>query len=75
MSEKLLNYSSLSNNLKTAEDGMNRWMEEFQIDSAQDDTPKRIEYLQGEKVKVERVRDEIFSVLSRADSILAPQPK
>jgi hypothetical protein len=63
-------YSDLYTSLKGAEDGMNRWMDEFVIDTAQDDIPTRMKYLAYEQVRVERVRDSIFSALSRADSLL-----
>lgn len=71
-SKKELNRSleELQASLKSAEDGMNVWMQEFQIDSAQDDAQRRLKYLSDEKVKVEKVRDDIFSALERADSLL-----
>jgi hypothetical protein len=63
-------YNAISEHLKQAEDKMNTWMDEFSIDSAQDDTKRRIEYLASEKAKVSKVKDEIFSALSKADSAL-----
>jgi hypothetical protein len=63
-------YSDMSNALKVAEDRMNTWMEEFSIDSATEDVGRRLKYLSGEKLKVDSVRDEILTVLSRADSLL-----
>ncbi len=56
--------------LKEAEEGMDNWMREFSIDSAQDDKQRRISYLQSEKAKVNKVRDEIFEALNKADSLL-----
>ncbi len=56
--------------LKNAEDGMNKWMDEFDLDSAQDNISKRIEYLTSEKLKVNEVKDNIFNSLSKADSLL-----
>ena len=64
-------YNVIREDLKQAEDKMNTWMQEFSIDSAQDDTKRRIEYLESEKSKVSKVKDEIFSALSKADSALA----
>ena len=49
---------------------MNTWMEEFSIDSAQDNIERRIEYLEAERSKVTRVKEEILSVLAKADSAL-----
>ncbi|MBO9571364.1 MAG: hypothetical protein J7497_04030 [Chitinophagaceae bacterium] len=57
--------------LKNAEDGMNKWMEDFEIDSAQDNIEKRLEYLKSEKFKVDEVKDNIFKALNRADSLLS----
>lgn len=66
-------YEKLSTELKEAEDHMNIWMQEFSIDSAQDNIERRLQYLNSEKSKVNKVRDEIFSVLSKADSLLKKQ--
>ncbi len=63
-------YAVLSTELKQASDHMNEWMENFVHDSAQNDPQKRIEYLSSEKEKVTKVKDEIFSVLAKADSAL-----
>lgn len=63
-------YAVLSTELKQASDHMNEWMENFVHDSAQNDPQKRIEYLSSEKVKVTKVKDEIFAVLAKADSAL-----
>ena len=62
------NYEAISAELQQAEDKMNTWMQEFSIDSAQDDTKRRLEYLESEKTKVTKVKEEILSVLSKADS-------
>ena len=56
--------------LKSADAGMNLWMDEFQPDSARGDESRRINYLENEKLKVEKVRDQILNSLQRADSIL-----
>ncbi len=56
--------------LKVAEEGMNKWMAEFEIDSAQDNIARRIEYLTSEKLKVDDVKDKILNVVSKADSLL-----
>jgi len=59
----------LDGQLKQAEDGMNMWMEQFSIDSAQDDNQKRIQYLTSEKEKVTQVKDQVLAAMARADSI------
>jgi predicted nuclease with TOPRIM domain len=63
-------YSELRADLQQAETNMNTWMEKFSIDSAQDDTKRRIAYLESEKSKVSQVKDEILAALSKADSAL-----
>lgn len=63
-------YQEISAELKKAEDGMNNWMQEFSIDSAQENIERRLQYLATEKVKVTRVKEEILSALSKADSAL-----
>lgn len=61
----------LLENLQQADAGMYLWMEEFKRDSAKDNPTLRIQYLESEKVKVEKVRDRILESLRRGDSILA----
>jgi hypothetical protein len=63
-------YISLGTELKNAEDHMNTWMQEFIIDSAENDTKRRLEYLQSEKLKVLKVKEEILEAVGRADSVL-----
>ncbi len=60
----------LQTDLKNAEDGMNKWMDEFDIDSAQDNISKRIDYLKDEKLRVNEVKEKIFNSLDKADSLL-----
>jgi len=61
---------SALNRLKTADYAMNKWMEEFNMDSAKDNTEKRIEYLKSEKIKISKVKDAMISSLRSADSLL-----
>ena len=62
--------------LNYADYAMFKWMEEFKVDSAEEDQKKRLAYLESEKPKVERVRDNILNSLRRADSLLhRPQLK
>lgn len=60
---------SVLNRLKYADYAMNKWMEEFNMDSAKDDAEKRIEYLKSEKIKISKVKDAMISSLSSADSL------
>jgi len=61
---------SLLDRLKYADYAMNRWMEEFNMDSAKDNVQKRIEYLESEKVKIWKVKEAMVSSLQKADSVL-----
>lgn len=60
----------LGADLKRAEDGMNQWMQDFDIDSAQENVERRIDYLKNEKIKVDDVKEKILETLKRADSLL-----
>ena len=65
-------YEETAVKLKRAEDGMNQWMEEFSIDSAQsENNERRMKYLSEEKLKVDSVKEEIFSALRAADSVVS----
>lgn len=59
----------LQKELNYADYGMNTWMEEFKVDSAKDDEEKRIQYLEAEKVKIQKVKESIIGSLERADSL------
>ena len=59
----------LQEDLNYAEYGMNTWMDGFKIDSAKGDNEKRIQYLEGEKEKITKVKDAVLSGLQRADSL------
>jgi hypothetical protein len=60
---------STLNKLRYADYAMNKWMEEFNMDSAKDNEEKRIEYLKSEKIKISRVKDAMLSSLKSADSL------
>jgi phage host-nuclease inhibitor protein Gam len=56
--------------LRSAENGMNQWMESFNIDSAVNESKERLNYLATEKIKVNKVKDAILNSLQKADSAL-----
>jgi hypothetical protein len=60
---------TLQQQLINAEKGMNEWMEGFNLDSASGATAS-ISYLKSELLKVNIVRDNILTSLSKADSLL-----
>ena len=64
----------LVEDLNYADHAMFTWMQEFQVDSAKSDMSKRLAYLESEKVKVQKVRDNILLSLRRADSLYASEP-
>ena len=61
---------ALVRDLGEAKDGMDKWMREFDMDSAVNDTKARIDYLTSEKLKVGKVKESILQTLQRADSLL-----
>jgi hypothetical protein len=61
---------SLVVDLQRAEDAMNKWMDNFNLDSAKNDVEQRIRYLADEKVRVNQVRDAILGSLQSADTLI-----
>jgi hypothetical protein len=60
----------LEKDLSTAENGMNSWMEAYNMDSAKDNKELRIKYLESEKVKVDSVKKLVLGSVLKADSLL-----
>lgn len=56
--------------LSYAENAMEKWMNEFDLDSAKTDLQKRIDYLTDEKMKVGKVKEAVLSSMEKADSVL-----
>ena len=56
--------------LKSAKAGMEKWMDEFNMDSAINNMEQRIEYLSEERLKVAAVKENILSSLQKADSLI-----
>jgi len=61
---------SLSADLSYAEMAMDKWMQEFNMDSAVNNIDQRIQYLANEKLKVGKVKEAILRSLEKADSLL-----
>ena len=61
---------SAFNRLTRADEAMDKWMNEFNMDSSSNDAEARIKYLESEKVKVSAVKDEILNSLQNADSLI-----
>ncbi len=60
---------SLVNDLNYADFAMDKWMTEFNMDSAVNDVQQRIKYLESEKGKVTKVKESVLKGLARADSL------
>jgi len=61
---------SAANDLNNAIAAMDKWMEEFNMDSAVNNMEERIKYLGNEKMKVGKVKESILKSLEKADSLL-----
>ena len=61
---------SALNRLTRADVAMEKWMSEFNMDSASNDAERRIKYLESEKVKISTVKDAIINSLQNADSVI-----
>jgi hypothetical protein len=60
----------LVEDLKTAKSDMDKWMDEYNMDSAVNNIEQRIKYLTEEKLKVSKVKESILNSLQKADSVL-----
>lgn len=60
----------LLKDLKSAKAGMEKWMDEFSMDSSVNNSEQRIKYLSGEKLKVSKVKENILTGLQKADSLI-----
>jgi hypothetical protein len=60
---------SIKADLSQADYSMNRWMEEFKLDSAENNEAVRIAYLQSEKDKIDKIKERILNSIKRADSL------
>ena len=61
---------TLINELNYADFAMDKWMVEFNMDSAKDNMEQRIQYLTDEKMKVTKVKEAVLNGLAKADSLL-----
>lgn len=62
--------NGLVEDLSSAKSGMDKWMEEYNMDSAVNNIEQRIKYLTTEKIKVSEVKEAILNSLQKADSVL-----
>lgn len=66
----LARLQSVIKDLDYADFGMDKWMTEFDMDSALDNLEQRIKYLTEEKLKVEKMKEAMLTSIQKADSIL-----
>lgn len=62
-------------NLQSAQASMEKWMDEFNMDSAINNMEERIKYLTDEKQKVITVKENILLGLAKADSLIKEKTK
>lgn len=65
-----MSLQSLNNDLSNADSLMQKWMNEFNLDSFNTNPEKRVEYLSDEKNKIEKVKTAVLNSLQKADSLL-----
>ena len=61
---------STFNRLTFADYAMNKWMEEFSMDTLKDNKEEQAKYLESEKSKIGKVNEAMVSSLQKADSLL-----
>lgn len=70
----LAGLTAVSKDLQYADFAMDKWMMEYDEDSAKDDADRRLEYLKEEKDKVEKMKSAIIGSMQKADSLLKQRP-
>ncbi len=61
---------SLLESLQYADMAMDKWMTEFEPDSAEDDAESRMRYLESEKVKATAMKNAVLSSVEKAQQVL-----
>ncbi len=61
---------SAKEELAQAETSMNLWMDAFLPDTLNNEKEKRVQYLQAEKAKVDKVNELLNSSIQKADSLI-----
>ncbi|MBS1621035.1 MAG: hypothetical protein JST10_01130 [Bacteroidetes bacterium] len=64
------NLDSLLAQLQSAERNMNQWMDEFNMDSLENNPAQRALYLESEKQKATAIKDDLILSLQKSDSLL-----
>jgi len=66
----LAKLDSVMKDLSYADFAMDKWMTEYEMDSAKADLQRRIKYLTEEKLKVDKMKEAVLSSMQKADSLL-----
>jgi hypothetical protein len=66
----LIDLENVSKVLSEADSLMQKWMNEFNLDSFSNNAEQRIKYLSNEKIKIDKVKNAVLSGLQKADSLL-----
>jgi uncharacterized membrane-anchored protein len=61
---------SAFNRLTFADFAMNKWMNEFNMDSFKNNKEEQAKYLESEKIKISKVNNAMISSLRKADSVI-----
>jgi hypothetical protein len=61
---------STFNRLTFANYAMEKWMNEFNMDTLKNNEAARVDYMQSEKLKITKVNDVMLNSLEKADSVL-----
>ena len=61
---------AVAKDLEYADFAMDKWMTEFEMDSAINNIEQRIKYLADEKMKVGKMKEALLTSLQKADSLL-----
>lgn len=62
--------TGLLEDLQSAKANMDKWMDEYNMDSAVNNLELRIKYLTEERLKVSKIKEAILNGLQKADSLL-----
>lgn len=68
--EYVAELNKATEDLNYADFAMEKWMTEYNQDSSLNDKEKRLQYLQNEKMKVDKMKSAILNSLQKADSLL-----
>jgi len=66
----LIDLENASKALSAADSLMQKWMNEFNLDSFNNEANKRVLYLSDEKIKIDKVKDAVLNSVQKADSLL-----